>query len=100
MSFLKLFFLIIVASCTLSACMIDSSDRNTAPSSDTGSSTKYQQKLTDAERIELIRERRKELDSIRKGDFFLIKNNPEEALSYYLQVAEKLPDDVILQKKI
>lgn len=64
------------------------------------SGEKYTEKLTDEERIELIRERRKELDSIRKWDFFVIKNNPEEALAYYLQVAEKLPEDVILKKKI
>ena len=64
------------------------------------SGEKYQKELTDAERIELIRERRKELDSIRKGDYFALKNNPDEALTYYLTVAEKLPDDVVIQKKI
>lgn len=67
---------------------------------DTVSWEKYQEKLTEEERIELIRDRRRELDSIRKGDFYTLRNNPEEALTYYLQVAEKLPDDVILQKKI
>lgn len=61
---------------------------------------KYQKELTDAERIALIRDRRKELDSIRKGDYFTLKNNPDEALTYYLAVAEKLPDDVVIQKKI
>lgn len=61
---------------------------------------KHQEKLTDEEKIQLIRDRRKELDSIRKGDYFVGRNNPEEALVYYLQVAEKLPDDLILQKKI
>jgi tetratricopeptide (TPR) repeat protein len=61
---------------------------------------KYQKELTDAERIALIRDRRKELDSIRKWDYFTLKNNPDEALSYYLTVAEKLPDDVVIQKKI
>ena len=68
--------------------------------SDIVSGEKYQQRLTDEERIEMIRERRKELDSIRKWDFFVTRNNPDEALAYYLQVAEKLPNDVILQKKI
>lgn len=57
-------------------------------------------KLTDAERIELIRERRKELDTIRKGDYYTLSNNPEEALTYYLQAVERLPDDVILAKKL
>lgn len=60
----------------------------------------YQQKLTEEQKIKLIRERQKELDSIRKWDFFVLRNNPEEALSYYLQVAEKLPEDVLIQKKI
>jgi tetratricopeptide (TPR) repeat protein len=64
------------------------------------SGEKYQKELTDAERIALIRDRRKELDSIRKGDYFTLKNNPDEALTYYLAVAEKLPDDVVIQKKI
>ena len=64
------------------------------------SGEKYQEKLSEKERIELIKERRNELDSIRKWDFFAIRNNPEEALTYYLQVAERLPNDVILQKKI
>ncbi len=64
------------------------------------SGEKYQKELTDEERIALIRDRRKELDSIRKGDYFALKNNPDEALTYYLTVAEKLPDDVVIQKKI
>lgn len=64
------------------------------------SGEKYQEKLSDEEKIDLIKQRRKELDSIRKWDFFTLRNNPEEALTYYLQVAERLPDDVIIQKKI
>jgi hypothetical protein len=64
------------------------------------SDQKYQSELDPDIRIELAKSRRKELDSIRKGDYFIIKNNPQDALSYYLQVAEKLPRDVIVKKKI
>jgi tetratricopeptide (TPR) repeat protein len=56
--------------------------------------------ITADKRLELARNRRKEINSIRKGDYYIIKNNPEEALTYYLQVAEKLPDDIVIQKKI
>lgn len=37
---------------------------------------------------------------IRKGDYYSLRNAPEEALAYYLSVAEKLPDDIIVKKKI
>jgi tetratricopeptide (TPR) repeat protein len=91
------FFL--VTALTLTSCGLSPSSTEDTDST-LASWEKYQVKLTEEERIELIRERRKELDSIRKWDFYTLRNNPEEALIYYLQVAEKLPDDVILQKKI
>lgn len=37
---------------------------------------------------------------IRKGDFFMAKNNPEEALISYLEALEKLPEDLVIEKKI
>lgn len=40
------------------------------------------------------------MSGIRKGDYYSLRNNPEEALAYYLQVAEKLPNDQIVRKKI
>lgn len=40
------------------------------------------------------------MNSIYKWDYFLLKNNPDSALSYYLQVAEKLPNDTVIKKKI
>ncbi len=61
---------------------------------------RYQKDLDPEKRIELIKKRRKEINSVQRWDYFTIKNNPDEALVYYLQVAEKLPDDVIIQKKI
>jgi tetratricopeptide (TPR) repeat protein len=61
---------------------------------------KYTTTITAEKKLELARSRRKEINSIRKWDYYIIKNNPEEALTYYLQVAEKLPDDIVIQKKI
>jgi tetratricopeptide (TPR) repeat protein len=40
------------------------------------------------------------MSGIRKGDYYSLRNNSEEALSYYLQVAEKLPNDLVVRKKI
>ena len=40
------------------------------------------------------------MSGIRKGDFYSLRNAPEEALSYYLSVAEKIPDDQVVRKKI
>ncbi len=40
------------------------------------------------------------MTGIRKGDFYSLRNAPEEALSYYLGVQEKIPDDHIVKKKI
>jgi tetratricopeptide (TPR) repeat protein len=64
------------------------------------SGEKYQAQLNPDQRAELAKNRRKELNSLRKWDYYIIKNNPQDALSYYLQVSEKLPDDVIVKKKI
>lgn len=40
------------------------------------------------------------MNGIRKGDFYSLKNAPEDALSYYMTVEEKLPKDQIVRKKI
>ncbi len=40
------------------------------------------------------------MTTIRKGDFYTLRNAPEEALNAYLTVAEKLPKDVVVRKKI
>jgi hypothetical protein len=40
------------------------------------------------------------MNSIRKGDYFAIKNNPNKSLEYYLQVSLKLPNDIVIKKKI
>jgi tetratricopeptide (TPR) repeat protein len=64
------------------------------------SGQKYQSSLSEEEKIAIIRNRHKEVDSLRKWDYFLLRNNPEEALTYYLKIAEKLPDDIVILKKI
>lgn len=66
----------------------------------TVSSEQYTRDLDPEKKIELIKKQRKEQNTIRKWDYLTLKNNPREALTYYLQVAEKLPDDVIIKKKV
>lgn len=51
-------------------------------------------------KVELARQRIKEINNIRKGDYMMTKNNPQEALDFYLPVLEKLPEDVVLHKKV
>lgn len=83
----------------LGSCSLSDNFRDNWGSS-VNSWEKYQEKLSDEERINLIKDRRKELDTIRKGDYYSLTNNPDEALTYYLSVAERLPNDVLIQKKI
>lgn len=40
------------------------------------------------------------MSGIRKGDFYSLRNAPEEALANYLSVEEKLPNDQVVAKKI
>ncbi len=96
---MKIFFVIFLSIFLLSACSLVW-EKSMTDSGSLASGEQLPDKLTDAERIELIRERRKELDTIRKGDYYTLSNNPEEALTYYLQAVERLPDDVILAKKL
>ncbi len=63
-------------------------------------SPEYLSKITEEEKVKMAKDRRTELDNIRKGDFFLAKNNPKEALDYYLSTLEKIPNDIVLHKKI
>lgn len=83
----------------LSACTVPVIGNFSSPGK-TISGEQYEKNLDPEKKIELIKKQRKEQNSIRKWDYYTVKNNPEEALTYYLQVAEKLPDDVIIKKKI
>lgn len=60
----------------------------------------YDAKLDDQKKVKLAIERRKEQTQIRKGDYMMSKNNPREALKFYLPVLEKLKEDVFLYKKV
>ena len=50
--------------------------------------TRYATGLTDEEKVELALKRKKELRTIRKGDYMTLKNNPEQALLYYKNAYE------------
>jgi len=65
-----------------------------------GTAETYQSSLDEKTKAELARNRRTQIDDIRKGDYMMSKHNPQEALGYYLPVLEKIPDDVVLEKKI
>jgi hypothetical protein len=59
----------------------------------------YQGSLDDDDRVALAKKRKMYITGIRKGDFYSLRNAPEEALNYYLQVQEKLPYDHVVRKK-
>jgi len=50
--------------------------------------------------VSLAKKRKNYISGIRKWDYYSLRNNPDEALSYYLQVAEKIPNDQVVRKKI
>lgn len=60
----------------------------------------YAATLAEEKKVQLAIERRKEQTQIRKGDYMMSKNNPADALGFYLPILEKLPDDIVLYKKI
>jgi tetratricopeptide (TPR) repeat protein len=60
----------------------------------------YREDLDPDEKIALAKKRKKEIHMIRKGDYFFMRNAPEDALEYYQRVQEKLGDDQIVAKKI
>ncbi len=72
----------------------------TPPIIGVSSETQYGNEITPEQKAELAKNRRKEIRLIRKGDYYMVKNNPEEALTSYLEVLEKLPWDIIVEKKI
>ncbi len=60
----------------------------------------YQTTLDPDIRLDLAKKRKSYIAWIRKGDFYSLQNAPEEALSYYLSIQEKIPDDQVVRKKI
>lgn len=61
---------------------------------------RYATGLTDDQRVELARDRQKELRTIRKGDYLLLQNNAIDAISLYTQVLERIPDDIVVRRKL
>jgi tetratricopeptide (TPR) repeat protein len=64
------------------------------------STDRYATGLTEDQRVELARDRQKELRTIRKGDYLLLQNNAIEAISLYTQVLERIPDDIVVRRKL
>lgn len=60
----------------------------------------YDASIEEEKKVKLAIERRKEQTQIRKGDYMMTKNNPQAAIEFYLPLLEKLPDDIVLYKKI
>ncbi|MBP6981880.1 hypothetical protein KBB25_03850, partial [Candidatus Gracilibacteria bacterium] len=91
------FFTILFSSCNLPILPSDSQEIVETTQSGTLS---YQASLDPEVRLSLAKKRKSYISGIRKGDFYSLQNAPEEALSYYLQIQEKIPDDQVVRKKI
>lgn len=83
----------------LASCSQNSENPTTMPEMSELPET-YNATLDDETRLKLTIERRKEQMQIRKGDYMMSKNNPKAALEFYLPLVAKLPDDVVLYRKI
>lgn len=94
---MKKYIFIIFCLFILSSCVFSPDHTGSSQDSSPGM---YQRSITDEEKTKLAKDRIKQIDTIRKGDYFSLKNNPDEALVYYMQALEKLPDDILIQKKI
>ncbi len=92
-------FLLLSLIFSLSACSVLSIEHPPVVSSKKQAPL-YQQSLNPDLRVELAKKRKSYISGIRKGDYYSLRNNSEEALSYYLQVAEKIPKDQVVRKKI
>lgn len=84
----------------LSSCSSQESTKTTSGAINISPPKKYNATIDDNKKVELAKERLKEANSIRKGDYMMAKNNPKEALGYYLPILEKLPNDIVLHKKM
>ncbi|GAB0174847.1 MAG: hypothetical protein HHAS10_07260 [Candidatus Altimarinota bacterium] len=70
------------------------------PLSVSGEKATYASVMDPDEKIKLAKKRKSQMVGIRKGDYYSLRNAPEDALRYYLEVAERLPDDQVVRKKI
>lgn len=60
----------------------------------------YNPEIAEEKKLALARERFKEASTIRRADYLMSKNNPREAIELYLSILAKLPEDIILHKKV
>lgn len=90
------FFLLSLASCGLQMEYTTPSDAVHNPDN----TISYTVEIDDSKKAELAQARRFQIDQIRKGDYMMTKNNPKEALEYYLAVLAELPGDIVLERKI
>ncbi len=81
-------------------CSIDGSLTSQKPISSEVAVPTYLQSLDPDMRVDLAKKRKNYISGIRKWDYYSLRNNPEEALKYYLTIAEKIPNDQIIRKKI
>lgn len=85
----------------LSGCSDSSSQWSITVSSESTSSWWLYQSGIDSDlKVELAKNRRKQIRLIRTWDFYMAKNNPWDALISYLEALEKLPNDHVVEKKI
>ncbi len=96
---IRSFFFLIFVSFFLSSCMEDVL-MTPSESGSTNTGSLYATGLTDEQRVQLAIDRKKEVRTIRKGDYMTLKNNPEQALAYYSAALEQLPDDIVIRRKI
>lgn len=60
----------------------------------------YATGITDEHKVALALERKKEIRTIRKGDYMTLKNSPQKAISYYQTALEQLPNDIVIRRKL
>ncbi len=96
---LRFIFGIIFVSLLLSSCMENILVR-TDISTMTLSGAQYATGITDTEKVKLAIDRKRELRTIRKWDYMMLKNNPEQAIAYYTAALEQLPSDIVIRRKI
>lgn len=82
-----------------SSCSTDVIPTNNSQLSHTGI-IRYESGMSQEKKVEFAKNRRKEIWLIRKGDYFMIKNNPLDAIVAYSEALEKLPGDFVIQKKL
>jgi tetratricopeptide (TPR) repeat protein len=97
----KIYLYTLICTLGMSSCNPFTQENKESPKiHHTVSSEIFSKNLSDEQRAQLAKNRIKQIREIRKGDYFTMKNNPDQGLAYYLSVAEKLPDDTVIAKKI